>query len=314
MDLNRLIEYYKEKYSVSKERDWKRYEEEYRKRLETAAREIKPIIEEATAVLSNNIRQIGNPSKISLECKVMVLLLKDIFDTSNRKTARLLPLFGGLPKISTSYKTVERLYSDPLVSMAIHNMFVIMVRRKGITNVDTSGDGTGYGLTVTKHYSTNVRKENGKKKTFAYAFAFVDLNTKMYVGYGTGMRSEMEAFNSANEMMKRIGIEVNSVRLDRYYTFKSIVDRFGKYTKFYIIPKKDTTIKGKKKWHDIWREFMKNSIVFLKEYYRRESSESSFASDKKSNGWQVWQRRDDRIATAVMCKGVWHNLLLVGGG
>ena len=56
------------------------------------------------------------------------------------------------------------------------------------------------------------------------------------------------------------------------------------------------------------------SMAFLKEYYRRESSESSFAADKKSNGWQMWQRRYDRVATAVMCRGVWHNLLLIGRG
>ncbi len=196
--------------------------------------------------------------------------------------------------------------------MAIHNMFVIMVRRRNMTNVDISGDGTGYGLTIMKHYSTNVKKTNGKKKTFAYAFAFLDLNTGMYVGYGTGMRSEMEAFNSAREMMAGLDISINSIRLDRYYTFKSIVDRFGQNTKFYILPKKDTAIKGKKKWHDIWRSLMGNSMTFLKEYYRRESSESGFASDKKSNGWQVWQKRDDRIATSVMCKGLWHNLLLLG--
>lgn len=314
LDLNNLIKYYKEKYSVNRERNWCLYEKEYRCRLETAVKEIKPIIAEAVSILGNNIKQIGSPPSISLENKVLMLLLKDIFDTSNRKTARLLPFFGGLTRISTSYKTVERLYSDPLVSMTIHNMFVIMVKRKGITHADISGDGTGYGLTITKHYSTNIRKENGKKKTFAYAFAFIDLNTKMYVGYGTGMRSEMEAFNSANEMMHRIGIEVDSVRLDRYYTFKSIIDSFGEQTKFYILPKKNTMIKGKKKWHDIWRTFMENSMAFLKEYYRRESSESGFASDKKSNGWQVWQKRDDRIATAVMCKGVWHNLLLLGKG
>ncbi len=187
LDLNNVIKYYKEKYSVNKERDWKLYEKEYRRRLETAVKEIKPIIEEAIYFLSNNIKQIGSPPKISLEDKVLMLLLKDIFDTSNRKTARLLPLFSWLARISTSYKTVERLYSDPLVSMAIHNMFVIMVRKERITNLEISGDGTGYGLTITKHYFTNVRKENGKKKIFAYAFAFVDLNTEMYVGYGTGM-------------------------------------------------------------------------------------------------------------------------------
>ena len=314
LDLDKLIEYYRGKYSVKTERDWEKYEREYRNRMVTAVRELRPIIKEATVTLVGNIRHIGRPSKISMEDKVILLLLKDIFDTSNRKTSKLLPLFDGLSELFITYKTVERLYSDPLISMALHNMFVIMIRRKKITNVDLSGDGTGYGLTVTKHYSTNVKKKNGKKKTFAYAFAFLDLNTKMYVGYGTGMRSEMEAFNDARKMIGGLGIEVNSVRLDRYYTFQSIVDKFGRFTKFYILPKKNTLINGKKEWHDIWKSLMQNSMAFLKRYYERENSESGFATDKKSNGWQVWQRRDDRIATAVMCKGVWHNLLFLGGG
>lgn len=314
LDLDKLIEYYKEKYSVKTERNWGEYEKEYKNRLNAAANEIRPIVKAAAAPLVKNTRRIGRPLKTSVEDKVMMLLLKDIFDTSNRKTARLLPLFGKLRGVSTTYKTVERLYSDPLVSMTLHNMFVIMIRRKGIKHVDISGDGTGYSLTIKKHYSSNVKKNNGRKKIFAYAFAFIDLKTKMYVGYGTGMRSETEAFNSARSMMASLGIDVDSVRLDKYYTYQSIVKKFGIGTKFYILPKKNTTINGSKKWHEIWRELMRDTMAFLKVYYERESSESGFASDKKSNGWQVWQRRYDRIATAVMCKGVWHNLFLLGRG
>jgi len=314
LDLDKLIEYYKEKYSVKSVRDWKGYETEYRGRLNAAANEIRPIIKAAAEPLVRNTKQIGRPWKISVENKVMMLLLKDIFDTSNRKTARLLPLFGKLRGVSTTYKTVERLYSNPLISMVLHNMFVIMIKKKGIKHVDISGDGTGYSLTIKKHYSTNIKKSNGKVKIFAYAFAFIDLKTKMYVGYGTGMRSETEAFNSAREMMASFEIDVDSVRLDRYYTYQSIAKKFGQDVKFYIIPKKNTTVNGGKKWHEIWRDLMRDTMAFLKEYYRRESSESGFASDKKSNGWQVWQRHPDRIATAVMCKGVWHNLLQLGGG
>lgn len=297
---------------MKRNKNWVEYEKTYRNRMTTVVRELRPLIREATEPLLNNIKRIGRPPETSIEKKVMMLLMKDIFDTSNRKTSKLLPLFDGLSEVDVTYKTVERLYSDPLVSMVLHNLFIIMIRRKGIINVDLAGDGTGYGLTVTKHYSMDGKK-NGKKKIFAYAFAFLDLNTKMYVGYGTGMRSEMEAFNDARKMVEELEIEVDSVRLDRYYTFQSIVDKFGRFTKFYILPKKNTLINGKKEWHDVWRSLMENSMVFLKEYYRRESSESGFASDKKSNGWQIWQRRNDRIATSVICKGVWHNLLLLGG-
>jgi transposase len=80
-----------------------------------------------------------------------------------------------------------------------------MMRRKEIKHVDISGDGTGYRLTIKKHFASNVKKNNGKKKMFAYAFAFIDLKTKIYVGYGTGMILEKEAFISAKQMMRSLG-------------------------------------------------------------------------------------------------------------
>ncbi len=39
--------------------------------------------------------------------------------------------------------------------------------------------------------------------------------------------------------MKELGIKVDSVRLDRYYSFKSIVEYFDDNTEMYIIPKKN---------------------------------------------------------------------------
>ena len=193
-------------------------------------------------------------------------------------------------------------------------MFRITIGGKGIKHADVTGDATGYSLTVTKHYSTNVKKENGKERTYVYSFAFMDLDTKMYIGYGTGMRSEKEAFDDAKRMVENIGITINSTRLDKYYTYQSIVTEFDTETKIYILPKSNTTIHGSKKWHNIWKSIMYDTMGFLKEYYKRENSESGFAADKKSNGYEVSQRRDDRIRTSLLCKGLWHNLLLVGKG
>ena len=33
-----------------------------------------------------------------------------------------------------------------------------------------------------------------------------------------------------------------------------------------------------------------------------------FYERKRTTGWQIQQRREDRIRTAAMCKGTWHNL------
>ena len=103
---------------------------------------------------------------------------------------------------TSGYKTIERAYSNPLVKMIIHNMFIILVKQKGILQADLTGDGTGYSLTITKHYRS-VREKAGdaikwagsksvraksqtkqdKRRLFTYAFALMDLKSHMYVGY-----------------------------------------------------------------------------------------------------------------------------------
>jgi len=45
--------------------------------------------------------------------------------------------------IEISYKTVERLYSDELVMMALHNLHVLLLK-KGIRESDATGYGTVY--------------------------------------------------------------------------------------------------------------------------------------------------------------------------
>ena len=313
-DLDKLVELYKEKYSIDKKRDWQEYEKGYSERLRIAAREIRSIVAEANYLLLLNLKCIGRKSAINYTDKTVILLLKDIFEISNRKMARFLAFFSAFTGIEVSYKTVERLYSDPIIMMTVYNMFKVMVRRKDIKHANISGDGTGYSLTVTKHYSTNVRKQENGKRTFAWAFAFLDLDTNMYVGFGSGMRSEKEAFNNAKWMMDDLGITIDTARLDRYYTYQTITEEFDNDTKLYLLPKSNTTINGTPKWHGIWKSIMRDTMSYFQEYYKREGSESGFAADKKSNGWKVWQKRDDRIATSIMCKGAWHNLLWVGKG
>ena len=114
--------------------------------------------------------------------KVFIILTKEIMKLSNRRMVYELPLFGiDLP---ISYKTVERLYSDPLVIMMLNNLFVETLRKKDVGKCDAVGDGTGYSLTVAKHYRSIREKigESVKKGPFVYSFALMDLNTRMYIG------------------------------------------------------------------------------------------------------------------------------------
>jgi len=327
-ELDHIIKVYKKKYSKDKEkRDWRTYEQRLGMRMREAARELKPIIKEANSMIKVVKKdKRGSLSKVSPEQKVMILLLKTIFHLSNRKMANFLFFFTSLTDIDISYKTVERAYSDPLIQMIIHNMFIIMVKRKEITDVNLSGDGTGYSLTVTKHYRTERTKElreknknndrkkkpRKKKKLFVRSVALMDLDTKMYVGYGTSMKSEKEAFDEAYKMMGEMEISVKSVRLDKYYSNRKIVKKFGKNVKIYLIPKKNATIRGSPEWKKMLDSFIETVFIYLEEYYKRNNSESEIATDKKMCGWKIWQRRPDRIHSSLMSIGVWHNLFRLG--
>jgi len=323
-ELDYIVKLYRKKYSKDNKRDWRTYEQRLARRIRTAAKELEPIVEEAFSMIEVSKSKRGRPEKIPITKKVVILLLKHIFQLSNRKMANLLMFFSLLTGIDISYKTVERAYSDPLVRMTVHNMFIILTKMKGIKEADISGDGSGYSLTITKHYRNRCRErgvkegkkykgEDGReKKAFVYVFSLIDLDSGMYVGYGTSMKSEKEAFERAKSTMERIGVSVNSVRLDKYYSHQSIVDEFNPKTKIYIIPKKNATIKGSSNWRKIIKDFVFNTFPYLSEYYRRNNSEGGFSVDKRMCGWKIWQRREDRIDTALLCIGVWHNLMFVG--
>jgi len=322
----RIVEIYKRDYAKKPDkRDWRTYEQRLALRIKTAAKEIKPVVHEAYSLIHVRRKGPGSPEKVSTEKKVFLLLLKDIFQLSNRKMANLLAMFTALTDIDISYKTVERCYSDPLARMTIHNMFVILTERKGIKEADTSGDGTGYSLTITRHYRTvrekelkdmkkegsEKKSEKGKKRLFVRAFALRDLDTGLYIGFGTSMKSEKEAFDEALKMTREMGITINSSRLDKLYSHQSITKKFGKDTTLYIIPKKNATIRGSPEWKRMIRRFVDDQIGFLREYYKRNNSESDFSRDKRMCGWTIVQKKDERIDTALFCKGVWHNLMLM---
>jgi transposase len=322
-----IIEEYKEN-SPSMKRDWRTYEQRVAKRLRTAFNELRPLVQEA--VLSITIitgERRGAKPILTLEQRVLALLLKHLIGKSNREMSLMLVVFSWLSGIDVSYKTIERLYSDPEVKLALHNLHMIMLRKKGIKNVHCGGDGSGYGLSIKKHYATEAQKQKEKIKTshgqnkdkakrnkasFIYSFVLMDIHTRMYIAYGMSFKSEKEAFLSAIAMLKKMNITINveSLRLDRYYQqayVEYLEKHLGKVT-FYIIPKKNATVKGSQEWKQMLYRFVHDTRGFLKEYFQRNQSESGFSEDKKRTGWRLGQKRPDRVNTATILTGVWHNL------
>jgi transposase len=248
--------------------------------------------------------------------------------------SNMLVLFMWLTDIDVSYKTIERLYSDQEVVLALHNLHVLTLKRKGVKQADGGGDGTGYSLTIKKHYSAEAQKlkdkvkNNGEsvsdksymKMAFVFFFAIIDIKTRMYICYGTSFKSEKEAFLSAIVMVKETGVRILSLRLDRYYSaqvysaqvYVTIIERHLGKVELYFIPKKNATIEGPWEWKRMLYALVTDPVTYLESYFQRNQSESGFAEDKKRVGWRLGQKREDRIDTANALTSLWHNLYWLG--
>lgn len=320
-----LLEDYK-KQSRMEKRDYAVYEKEFKERFRKAMKNLAPLIKKATKKLEF-YRGRGDKPSLKIDQRLRLLLISQLIGKSNRMMSYMTGLFSLLTGMDRSYKTIERLYSDKEVEVALFNLFVLILKKRKVKEIDCCGDATGYGLIISKHYATEAQKlkekiktANGqnkkskkkgkkqKKKLFVYEFALMDLKTKMYVCYGTSLISEKKAFDKAICMLKQLDISIKSIRLDKYYSLPGYVKLFPK-SKVYIIPRKNAKLGHGQQWLKVMKSFVENTLKHLEEYYKRNNSESGFSADKKMFGWRVKQKREDRIDTALFCRCIWRNLL-----
>lgn len=307
-----LLDEYKEKFSF-KRKNPRDYEKKFLKRIKFAIKNMNPLIEKVTSEIKIK-KEKGRPAKLSLKQKLILILLKQLVGKSNRMMAYLLDIFFMVFGIEISYKTIERLYSDDGVKFALHNLCILILKEKEVTEINSCGDATGYSLTIKTHYQTYASKfkekskvAEDKKRKFVYKFALMDLDSKMYVCYGSSLKSEKDAYNKAMEMLKTTEIKIKSLRLDRYYSNPGDINKFHG-CKIYFIPKKNVTMQNGLFWNERLTEFVEDTFGYLKEYFKRNNSESGFAEDKKLLGWKITQKREDRIDTSILAKVVWRNL------
>jgi len=334
--LNDLEEFLRDQYKLEhppKKRDWRTYEEQWARRIRQVMRDLDPLVQQACAFSVE--RGPGPSHALTLPQRVTLLLLKTLYAQSNRRMAGMLVAFSLLSGLDVSYKTVERLYSDPEVAIALENLHTLMLRRRGLRSTDATGDGTGYALSITQHYASTVErlreraKENPppsegtgtpsgserpakKVHRFVYAFRLLDLRTRLYVAFGTSLKSERAAYDAALGRLAESGVGVTSIRLDRLYSTPGDAARF-RGAQVYLLPKVNSRLAIQGEWLRSMRMFVENTKGFLEQYYQREQSEAGFSADKRMLGWSIAQRRDDRIDRAQVCLSTWHNLLNLYG-
>lgn len=285
--------------------DFAEYERQ-RYKIEERINEFPSFVEEAVSTISV-AKTAGRPKKINLLERTMLFFLVALLNKSNRGSKALLgSVLKPFIEVEISYKYVERLYSDIQVNMVLHNVFMLMLKKAGVSG-KFAGDGTGYSLLITRHYRANPHK---KAKDYRYVFRLIDLETGMYVGVGYSTRSEMDAFNKAMKMVKDFGILIDQICLDKYYSSRKILKLFGGDTAVYVIPKKNIAKIGLR-WAKIFRKILEDPIEYLKTYFLRNLSEAAFSADKRRFGWTIRQKREDRQEVAMFSIALLHNIFTV---
>jgi transposase len=156
------------------------------------------------------------------------------------------------------------------------------------------------------HYRSDPKKY---VKRFVHFFSLIDLATGMYVGCGTSRHSEWDAFSKAVAMLKRVGVAVKSVRLDKYFSTRTVIKLFDRTVSLFLIPRKNLARIGA--WADILTRIMASPVEFLSEYFHRNVCESGFSSDKSRFGRTVKRKRVDRQEMALFSNAFLHNLYAI---
>jgi len=282
--------------------EWERERKEVVERLQ----DLPDLVKEAASKIDVERPKRGRKQKLDPAQKTMLFLFARLTEKSNRDMEAILSMLGPVFDVDVSYKTIERLYSDDEVEMVLHNLFLLLLEKADVSG-DCSGDGTGYSLQTGKHYRSESKK-NGKK--YRYVFRLVDLKTGMYIGYGYSNKSEKEAFRKAVKFVKRHEIPFEKVRLDKYYSNRKTLEELGEDVEACVLPKKNLSSFGYE-WHKILNKIRENPYKYLKDYFKRELSETFFGADKERFGRKIPQRREDRRETASFATAILHNLFTI---
>lgn len=301
--------YYNKNYAKPKKKYSNEYDQRLRKSLKEITIKINDVVDNAVKELSFENQKTGRPLK-DRTLLTKLYLFQNLFNFTNREMECFSSIFLFSQKEIYSYKTIERAFSDSRVRVIIHKVFELSIGEK--RNLNISGDGTGYSLTISKHYRTDRindlknNKETSERKEYICNFALVDIDTNLYVGYSSGFKSEKELFKKTILQTKHIGITISELMLDKYFSYPEIFDHVDKDTKVYMIPKSNATINGCHRWKKMLNYFVKQPFEHLSKYYRREKSEANYSSDKRKFGI-IRQRLKERIINCSFARAVLHN-------
>ncbi len=105
--------------------NWRTYNQKVANQIKLTMRALSPIIDKsAMSVIQRPAK--GRKSCLDLRQKVTLLIVKQLLGRSNRGMSYMLTLFSSMSGSYLGYKSVERLYSDNQVYLALSKMHELL--------------------------------------------------------------------------------------------------------------------------------------------------------------------------------------------
>jgi transposase len=293
--LDELIKELKDKefkYIPREEReiDWSSYDEAQLNEINDMLLMIRDTVDEAAMRLGIRGAKFEGPGRPPYppEDLAKAILLQQFFCAANRMAAGLVLLFKekmGI-KRAFSYKTIERAYDDPLVTLILNEVFKMTQEPVKELEKNFSADGTGVPTSMKQNWE---RDRDDEEKQAGYEKMVAMVGTT----YGLISAVEFPDNPAAHEspffapLLEETASNYSSIELvclDRGYLSRDncdSIEKVGAVPRIY--PKEGTTLKrkGSWAWAEMLLDFIEDPQRWLHDYHLRSISETVFSVYKR---------------------------------
>lgn len=280
------------KYIPREEReiDWSSYDEAQLNEINEMLLMIRDTVDEAAMRLGIKDAKFEGPGRPPYppEDLAKAILMQQYFGVANRFAAGLLLLFKekmGI-KRAFSYKTIERAYEDPFVTLILNDVFKMTQEPIEELEKNFSADGTGLPTSMKQNWERD-RDDEEKQAGFEKMVAMVGTTYKLIsaVEFPDNPMAHDSPFLSP--LLRETASNYSSMELvclDEAFLSRDNCDSIEEVGAIpRIFPKRGTTLKrkGSWAWAEMLLDFIEDPQQWLREYHLRSISETVLSVFKR---------------------------------
>ncbi len=271
--------------------DWSSYDRAQINEINDMLLLIRDAVEEAALRLSiDHMLKRAGPGRPQNDPADLAkaVLIQQYFTVSNRTAEGLVQLFMEKMRIknSFSYKTIERAYEDPLVTLILREVFRLTQMPVRDKEHGFSADGTGLPTSTKKNYENDCRTEKAKRG-YEKMIAMVGTTYKLLAAVEFTEEPEDHESPYFEALLAEAASSYTRIDLmtaDSAYLSRDNCTLIASHRATpRIYPKQGITLKrrGSRAWADMLLAFIDEPQQWLREYHKRSISETANSTLKR---------------------------------